>query len=205
MILRVPPWISQHRVDRLFHYLCERLPTGGAWSVLDVGCGHARITKRLQERFPACRFSGVDVVVREGSSIPVVHYDGERLPFPDRSFDVVLLIDVVHHASKPRDLLKECARVARSIVLIKDHVCESWYDWVRLAWMDWFGNRSFGIPMTYEYFTRRQWEEAFEYAELRCRRFDVDIRTCPRPVDVLLDSGVQVIAVLEPVSTTPSG
>jgi SAM-dependent methyltransferase len=143
-------------------------------------------------------FVGVDVVVRPGSSIDVQQYDGKTLPFPDASMDVVLLIDVVHHAEDPVELLKECGRVAKSCVLVKDHICESTFDWLRLAWMDWFGNRPFNIPMTYEYLSRRQWQAAFDQAGLVCDRLDDRIRTCPPPVDLILDRGVQMIAELSP-------
>ena len=198
MPLRVPSWISQYRVNQLIDLLSKRLAPFENARILDVGCGHARITARLQQIFPGHSYAGVDVVVREGSSIEVVGYDGRTLPFPDKSIDVIMLIDVVHHAESPADLLKECSRVARELVLVKDHLCNSFYDWSRLAWMDWFGNRPFNIPMTYEYFSRSQWEEAFAYAGLDCRIFDTQIRTCPPPSDLFLDRGVQMVAELVP-------
>jgi ubiquinone/menaquinone biosynthesis C-methylase UbiE len=198
MLVRVPRWISQYRVDQLVRLFGERLRRFEVPQVLDVGCGHARITARLKEMFPAASFRGVDVVVRPGSSIEVIGYDGTTLPFPDKSMDVVLLIDVLHHADHPAELLKECGRVSRSLVLVKDHLCESSYDWLRLAWMDWFGNRPFNIPMTYEYLSRRQWQSAFDHAGLVCDRLDDRIRTCPPPTDLILDRGVQMFAELSP-------
>lgn len=201
-MIRVPKWISQYRVDRLVDLFGDRLAGLDAPLVLDVGCGHARITARLQEKFPRARFQGVDVVVRPGASIDVVGYDGKTLPFADQSIDVILLVDVLHHAADPAAVLKECSRVARSCVLVKDHVCESGYDWCRLAWMDWFGNRPFNIPMTYEYFSRRQWEAAFEHANLQCMHLATNVRTCPPPADWILDAGVQMFAVLAPRVST---
>jgi ubiquinone/menaquinone biosynthesis C-methylase UbiE len=198
MLFRVPSWVGQYRVERLVSMFADRLRRFDAPRVLDVGCGHARITARLKELFPHASFTGVDVVVRPGSSIDVMPYDGKTLPFPDQSMDVVLLIDVLHHADHPAEVLKECGRVARSLVLVKDHVCESAYDWLRLAWMDWFGNRPFNIPMTYEYFSRRQWAEAFEYADLSCDTLDATIRMCPPPAGFILDRGVQMLAELSP-------
>jgi ubiquinone/menaquinone biosynthesis C-methylase UbiE len=198
MPLRVPSWISDYRVNQLIEILSKRLSRFDSAQVLDVGCGHARITAKLQQMFPAHSYAGVDVVVREGSSIDVAGYDGKTLPFPDKSVDVVMLIDVVHHADSPPDLLKECSRVARKLVLVKDHLCSSWYDWSRLAWMDWFGNRPFNIPMTYKYFSRAEWESAFDYAGLTCSVFDTKIRTCPPPSHLFLDRRVQVVAELIP-------
>jgi len=198
MLIRVPPSVGQYRVDRLVRMFADRLRRFDAPRVLDVGCGHARITARLKELFPAASFTGVDVVVRPGAAIDVIAYDGNTLPFPDQCMDVVLLIDVLHHANHPAEVLKECGRVSRSLVLVKDHLCESTYDWLRLAWMDWLGNRPFDIPMTYEYLSRQQWSAAFEYAGLSCQILDDRIRTCPPPVGFMLDRGVQMLAELSP-------
>lgn len=38
-------------------------------------------------------------------------YDGERLPFPDRSFDTVLNVQVLEHTPHPGALVREMARV----------------------------------------------------------------------------------------------
>jgi SAM-dependent methyltransferase len=108
------------------------------------------------------------------------------------------MIDMLHHADDPNIVLKECARVARKFIVLKDHVCDSYYDWLRLAWMDWFGNRPFGIPMTYKYFSTKEWDEAFKAAGLHVTTLRRKIQTCPAPTHLLLDYDVHLIAVLEP-------
>lgn len=200
MLVRVPGWVSDYRVGRLAGALGPRLQRFTAARVLDVGCGLGRITARLQRDFPGFVFVGIDTVVQPRTVIPVERYDGERLPFADGSMDVVMLLDVLHHAEDPVHLLRECARVAGSLVLVKDHVCENWFDWLRLAGMDWLGNRPFPIAMTYRYFTRQEWRAACDSAGLTIEEWETAVRTCPPPLSLILERGLQVVAELTPRS-----
>jgi SAM-dependent methyltransferase len=52
--------------------------------------------------------TGAQVPRRRG---PDVLYDGDRLPFPDRSFDTVLSVQVLEHTPKPAELVREMGRV----------------------------------------------------------------------------------------------
>src|SRR5207244_11235162 len=56
--------------------------------------------------------------------IEVRPFDGDTIPYEDGSFDVALLVDVVHHADHPLELLSEARRVARSCLVIKDQTLE---------------------------------------------------------------------------------
>jgi 2-polyprenyl-3-methyl-5-hydroxy-6-metoxy-1,4-benzoquinol methylase len=87
--------------------------------VLDVGAGNCVLSQTLQKR-------GYDVVpldLRNHSFIdeikPVI-YDGEAIPFDDDSFDVALLITVLHHARKPDAVLAEARRVAKRVIVIEE-------------------------------------------------------------------------------------
>jgi len=46
--------------------------------------------------------------------------DAERLPFPDRSYDLVAVHDGLHHLEHPKQAVREMARIARQAVLIMD-------------------------------------------------------------------------------------
>ena len=56
-----------------------------------------------------------------------------------------MIVDVLHHCNDPVSVLKECARVSKRWVLIKDHVSDSVYDEKILKFMDWVGNRAHGV------------------------------------------------------------
>ena len=64
--------------------------------------------------------TGIDVLLRDHTHIPVVEFDGTTIPFPDRSFDTLVFVDVLHHTNDPVLLLREAARVARNTIVIKD-------------------------------------------------------------------------------------
>lgn len=50
----------------------------------------------------------------------VIVADVERLPFPDRSVDIVYVHDGLHHLERPLDGLREMARVARYAVCVTE-------------------------------------------------------------------------------------
>src|SRR4030095_11018889 len=98
------------------------LVPSGARTLLDVGAGSGDVAHRVAEAVPALEPAGVDVLVRAQTAIPVERFDGVHVPRADRSVDVALLVDVLHHASQPARLLAECSRVARLRVVVKDHI-----------------------------------------------------------------------------------
>jgi SAM-dependent methyltransferase len=57
---------------------------------------------------------------RFGLPIDAVVADAERLPFADRSFEVVYVHDGLHHLERPEVALAEMARVARRAVCITE-------------------------------------------------------------------------------------
>jgi SAM-dependent methyltransferase len=95
--------------------------------VLDVGAGDCRLDLILQQRI-GCEVVPVDVEDFNQTILPLVRYDGRRLPFPDDSFDVVLLVFVLHHAKDPREVLAEARRVSRRQVVVIEDVNWTWWD-----------------------------------------------------------------------------
>ena len=161
--------IFKKRIRVLAERFSSCIPQGNLRG-LDVGCGSGQLTSLLQEMRPDIVLDGAEVFVRPNDySFKVIPFDGKTLPVADKSYDFVVLSDVLHHTSNPLALLKECARVTRSFILIKDHYCETSWDRIRLKLMDWAGNRQYDIPLPNNYLSRKEWQSLFQQASLGVR------------------------------------
>src|SRR5258707_558642 len=97
--------VHGRRVQVLSRHLASLIPNHAR--VLDVGCGDGLLTSLIAQERPDLSVSGVDVLVREGTRIPVQAFDGRTLPYDAKAFDATLLIDVLHHTEDPMILLRE--------------------------------------------------------------------------------------------------
>jgi SAM-dependent methyltransferase len=118
------------RDERVFTYLpAERtvlaaLPPDA--TILDLGCSDGPHIPRLST---GGRVVGVDVplarLVQARRLAPVAAAIGERLPFRERSFDMVYVSHVLHHAADHRAVLREIERVLKPDgVLFVIETCE---------------------------------------------------------------------------------
>lgn len=158
--------IFGRRVQALARNISEMIPDGVA-TLLDVGCGDGTLARSITERRPGLSAVGVEIRARPTTAIPVREFDGRILPFADRSHDVVMLVDVLHHAEEPNLLIREAGRVAARAVIIKDHLTGAWLSHERLRLMDWVGNIGHGVPLRYDYWSPQRWGDAFRQAGLR--------------------------------------
>jgi len=165
--------------------------------VLDVGSGDGLLARRLMLERPGLTLEGVEVVVRPTVHIPTKKFDGLHIPHPDRSFDSVLIVDVLHHTNEPQALLKEAARVAKKSIIIKDHCIDSWLSRKTITATDWIANRPHGVPLPFNFQNSEQWESlisatGFEkVAELK------NMPMYPFPFDRLLNWSHDFIVKLE--------
>jgi ubiquinone/menaquinone biosynthesis C-methylase UbiE len=132
-------------------------------TVLDVGGGTGILAQSIKELFAVDRVASVDIENRYLDSLDIETrtYDGRTLPFADRSFDCVVLCNVLHHVPKDTraPLLRECARVAAAgTVYIKDHVAASRLDHLRLKILDLLGNVPFGGMVEASYLEASDWQ-----------------------------------------------
>jgi ubiquinone/menaquinone biosynthesis C-methylase UbiE len=131
-------------------------------SALDVGGGHGQLVAPLRARGWRVTVHGTDPVCE--SNLRELHGERdcdfvcgplERLPFPDRSFDLVIAVRLLSHVEAWPALLAEMSRVARRAVVI---------DYPNKAGLNALTPLLFGLKKSLEGNTRTY--ESFARAEL---------------------------------------
>ena len=186
--------VAGRRARVLATRLAEIMPAHA--TILDVGCGDGEIAWLLIQQRPDLKVTGVDVLVRPDTRVPVEPFDGTTLPFADDSFDVVTFVDVLHHCEQPLELLREARRVARHSIVIKDHSLEGLAAGPTLRFMDGVGNRRYGVALPYNYWRPDQWAEAFNSLGLTVEQRIPRLHLYPWPLTLTFDRRLHFLARL---------
>jgi SAM-dependent methyltransferase len=108
-------------LDAMFALLQET----GARSVLDAGCGEGVVYRAMRKRGFDGEWTGIDVSVdaidyakRESPEATWLVGSILDLPFPSKSFDLVLSSQVLEHLDEPQKALQEFVRCTRQWLLI---------------------------------------------------------------------------------------
>jgi SAM-dependent methyltransferase len=184
--------VYSRRLQVLAQRLSALLPPGT--NILDVGTGDGQLATRIARLRPDVRLTGVDVLVRPHTAIPVVPFDGAHLPFPDDSFDVVMFVDVLHHTEDPMVMLREAARVSRRLLVIKDHTRNGLLAGPTLRLMDWVGNARHGVALPYNYWPERRWREAFDELNGRVESWNGKLGLYGYGLSLLFDRSLHFVA-----------
>jgi len=82
--------------------------------VLDAGCGIGILGRLFPDMGLVGLDASVDLLRRVATGYRLlVEASAESLPFPDRSFDVVVALNMLHHVIDPAQAVREFARVLR--------------------------------------------------------------------------------------------
>ncbi len=138
------------------------LDTFGDWlksdyNVLDIGCGNGTIANIVKEKY-GCNIEGTDILDFIEFDIPFKKMENETtLDYDNKSFDISMLNDMLHHTRKQEDILKESLRVSKRVLIfetkptikakILDHV------------LNWGHNVDMPVPLTHK--TPQQWSNLF--------------------------------------------
>ncbi len=194
-------FFSQPRLSILSEALAKFLPANKTLIGLDIGCGSGELVREISLLRPQTRFAGVDILEIIKPSIykwlDYRIYDGKHLPYPDQAHSFSMLIDVLHHTDNPELLLTEAIRVSQDFILIKDHTCESNWDKLVLMFMDWVGNKSYGVHLPYNYLSESDWQNLFKELKLTVEEKLDNIGLYRSPLSFLFERKLHFIARLK--------
>lgn len=162
--------IIQKRTEKLVNTFENFIQEGE--KILDIGAGGGWIGKEIQKRKNA-EVTLSDVTdFNQVLDLKLVLYDGEKIPFPDNSFDVSLLVFVLHHCKNPLRILEEAKRVARKKIIIIEDVPTSLINRIFL----YFWDIIVGLPslikppgeeIAFHFKTALQWQKVFNGLDLK--------------------------------------
>lgn len=109
-------------IDDELTVLAGLVPLEGL-SIIELGCGSARMARALLQRHPGCRVTGLETDMRQHAknlanpqeALSFIAAGAESIPLPDRSFDLTLMLKSLHHVplDSMAQALAEIARVLR--------------------------------------------------------------------------------------------
>jgi len=107
-------------IDDELEVLVELVPLAGQ-DIIELGCGAAGLARKLLNRHPDCRVTGLEVDERQHAKNLAAPQAGlhflagvaQVIPFADASFDLVLMLKSLHHVptASLAQSLSEAARV----------------------------------------------------------------------------------------------
>lgn len=167
-------------LDQRAHHVAKQIrPHLTGSSMLDVGTGDGMVTWAIKDYFDRIQLLDVVNYLDPRAKLPFHRYDeGERIPEPDRSFDTVILTNVLHHSLDPMHLLRESCRVTGQRLIIIESVygdanrlgekempfCLTVEEqFVYTSFFDWFYNRVLhsNVPVPFNFLPPQRWEKIF--------------------------------------------
>ena len=128
-------------------------------SILEVGSGNGALAKLLGQE--GMKLSTLDIEDKcLFDDVKVQVYDGQKLPFNDRQFDVCQLITMLHHTSNAEELIREAKRVSDRVIVMEDiyeNRFQKYVTWFTDSLVNW---EFFGHPHTNR--TDAEWKELFQ-------------------------------------------
>ena len=112
--------VDTHDLAALRLERCLAALVGATGTLLEIGCGAGRNLRAFRRYRPDLVLHGVDLsqialdeARRAGGRITYTRGDALHLPYPDRSFDIVVLFDLLEHVPDVGQAVAEIARVLK--------------------------------------------------------------------------------------------
>lgn len=113
LIIIIVIYFDTQNRDRYFNEVLPYISHGD--TILDFGGGNCELIQFLKGRNEV---TSIDIY--KGCKESHI-YDGHNIPYPDKSFDIVFCMFVLHHIPHYKNILKEIERVCKKrIIIIED-------------------------------------------------------------------------------------
>ena len=86
-------------------------------TILEIGSGSGCNARRMEEM--GYKVTAIDIEDKSRCKRPRI-FDGERIPYGDKTYDIVICTYVLHHTNKQEELLKEMRRVGKEVIIIEN-------------------------------------------------------------------------------------
>lgn len=187
--------VYSRRMNRLTDLIISLLDDSK--EILDVGCGDGKIDAMIMERKPNINITGIDVLVRDTTYIPVIEYDGVNIPDIAEKPDTIMAIDVLHHTDNPEKLVAEMVRKTNKYLIIKDHYKHGLLSYIKLRAMDYVGNAHYKVRLPYNYLSPKMWEKIFQDNGLKVVQIERRLNLYTGILHFLFDGNLHFIVKLE--------
>ncbi|HOY55893.1 MAG TPA: methionine biosynthesis protein MetW [bacterium] len=113
-------WTTKGQTLEFRHTQTAEMVKSG--TVLDLGCGDGLFMELLKEKNIAAfgldiSDVAVNICQEKKLATQVFDFTSNELPYQERSFDYVVMLDVLEHLYQPEKLLAEAARVAKEYIV----------------------------------------------------------------------------------------
>ena len=138
-------------------------------SVLDVGCGDMLLGKQVKRLAKIKSWKGVDVLDYRKTNLPMVKYDGKKIPFKNKSFDTTCAVFTLHHIEDDISILREMKRVAKKNIVIVEETYDNIFRKYLTYLNDYVSNRleSLEINIPFNFHSDSEWKSIFKKLGLK--------------------------------------
>jgi ubiquinone/menaquinone biosynthesis C-methylase UbiE len=91
-------------------------------SVVDIGIGAGFTAQYIKVNVKRVNIQGIDIYNSLQTPVKLTLYDGQKIPFPNKCFDVSLLFYTLHHSENPPLLLSEAARITKRCIIVIESI-----------------------------------------------------------------------------------
>ena len=138
----------------------EYLKKNKRLKILDYGCGSMEISKKLEEKNYIKSIVGSDIFNHSYKSKKLTYVSNERLFKKNEKFDVIFVVDVLHHVgiNNAHKIINKLSKLSK-IIIIKDHFEYGFFSRQLLRFVDFYANYGYGVNVPKKYFNKIKWKK----------------------------------------------